>query len=55
MSFIRLTTYLCDGSTDESALENIGAVDIMTIHNIGNGQSSLLEDFYNSITPTAQN
>lgn len=55
MSFIRLTTYLCDGSTDESALENIGAVDVMTIHNIGNGQSSLLEDFYNSITPTAQN
>lgn len=55
MSFIRLTTYLCDGSTDESALENIGVVDIMTIHNIGNGQSSLLEDFYNSITPTAQN
>ena len=55
MSFIRLTTYLCDGSTDEGALENIGAVDIMTIHNIGNGQSSLLEDFYNSITPTAQN
>lgn len=54
-SFIRLTTYLCDGSIDEGALENIGAVDIMTIHNIGNGQSSLLEDFYNSITPTAQN
>lgn len=51
-SFIRLSTYISDWSSEESAYVSMGAIDQMSIYNIGKGGSDLLDTFIASIVPT---
>lgn len=53
-SFVRIYTYVSDGTSEDTIYQNLGYIDVMNITNIGNGSYEPAEQVLTHLTPATQ-
>ena len=53
-SYVRIYTYVSDGTSEDTIYQNLGYIDVMSITNIGNGSYEPAEQVLTHLTPAAQ-